>query len=659
MTSIKTKFLLPILAVQIVALAALGLLGYKFSSDILRNSAENSFEETIDSIYDEITSTLSERIAKIKALAEDPTFLKFAAAPFYKPDADALVLNFQRGNGLVLGEPSLGEPVNFPVGLLADEGNKSISATGIFPSVEYIGTDGRVRLHVYLGGSNDADFEDESSPKLNHIKENYFQEALAGKTFIGRPLPAKLYLREYDPIGISTKEVELESNLVRIAIPQFIGDKIAGIIVATTTRDFIFKQLPEGDSFTLLEITDSSGALIAKAGNEGLEKELHPAKQEMEDHKSSVSGGMIESLGKYIELSKVVPPTDWKISMFARKSDVYRQVDRLRNITLAVILASLGIMGAVIFVIISRLTNPILRLTSASNRIAKGELGLVIEKTSDDEIGVLTDSFNKMSVSTKEINETLEMQNARLSRVNYVRRQLLHIISHELRTPLNGITGFYELLGEEVLDGIVKDTKEFAECMEGLGKSIRRYQSLVERLTKASSVMSREMNMEDDEKDAHCQIAETIEISVADARKFSGNPIVFNCGEGDRKAQAAIPSDALKLVIDEALSNAIKFSPDNANVEISLAFNTSRAEIFIRDHGKGIPREFIDDVIEPFFEVADASTHFTDRFKKGGGGLGLGLTVIASVLKRYSGTMKILSQPDKGTTLIISLPTVG
>lgn len=643
---IRTKFLAPILILQIAALSILGLIGYRFSSNMLKSAAEQRFSRNIDMVYNVVEGTLAERIDKLETLLRNPVFIKFFAAPYYKSDVDIDVFNFQRGNGLALGEPEVGGLVNYPIGLLANEGNRKIIDRGIFPSEEYVGADGFVRQHVYLGGSNDVDFEAENRQKLDRSQEEWFREAMSGKIFVGRPQTMPIYLREYDPVKISTGEVKTNETLIPIALPHRIGDKVVGVLMATTPPDFIYGALPDKGFQSMLLIADSKGGKVAEFGDTSIEKEIKP-----ESSGELESEDRILSEGDLLAVHRGLKSCEWSISMYGRKAYIFEGVYKLRTKILFVIALSTALMGIIVFAIIQKLLRPIMTLKSASDRIAGGELGVTIDKTDDDEIGQLTDSFNKMSVSTKRMHD-------RMSRINYIRKQLLHIISHELRTPLNGIMGFYDLIKDEIESGDIKidNADEFNECFDGLGTSIEKYRRLVERLTKTTSVMSGEMQSGLEVDLETCNLAEEVSFSIEEARRYTKD-VACNATKADvQNITVACPRDALRLLMEEALSNAVKYSPENSPIEVSIGREGNSAKIVVRDSGPGIPKEYVDDVIEPFFEVQDSKLHFTDRYRKGGGGLGLGLTIIGSILRRYQGTLKIESDEGKGTTLVIMLP---
>lgn len=644
--TIRTKFLLPILLFQFIALGALGFLGYRFSSDLLKSRSEQEFKTTIEDVYAAIDNELTSRLAKIEQLIADPIFIKFSAAAYYKSDADAQIFNFQKGAGLILGEPKIGGLVNYPVGLIANEGNREVVETGLFPSVEYAGADGQVKLHVYLGGSNEKDFELEDKTRLDRSHEEWFKEAIAGNIYAGRPEMMKLYQREYQPITFENIEVPVEKELIPIAVPHRIGNAIRGVFLVTTTPDMITDAMRKVSAGLLLMVLDKNGAIIAESGDKTI---IPDPSGDFLKGAASTNPDAIVDYEDRILLHRTIPMANWPVFMIGDRNAIYGSVFKFRNDVLAIMAVSLAAISAIVFMIIGRLVRPVLNLTKASGRIAKGELGLVIAKESDDEIGRLTDSFNQMSVSTKEMHD-------RVSRMNYIRRQLLNIISHELRTPLNSVVGFYDLLEMDLEDGMPPpDLDGFESDFKSLGVSIEKCKELIERLTRVSSVMAKQIRSGDEEaevailNDAICAACEQMRSNAKPRNIEIKYP-------ADISVTLACPMNAARLILEEALSNAVKYSPDGAVVEVEVATDEKMAHIKVKDKGQGIPKEYLNDVVEPFFEVEDSIYHSTGRFGKGAGGLGLGLTIILSVLKQYHGLLHFDPAEGGGTVVTMSLP---
>lgn len=231
---------------------------------------------------------------------------------------------------------------------------------------------------------------------------------------------------------------------------------------------------------------------------------------------------------------------------------------------------------------------------------------------------------------------------------------MLNIISHEIRTPLTGVVGFYEVL-KESLDNLPENQSEFVETFSGLGLSIERCRELVERLTRASRVMAGELRA-DDEAIEYANLGSVLSSTAEEMKNHAaGRNIDISYPKGI-SVKLICPSDAVKLILEEALSNAIKYSPDGETITITVDRENGGAKIVVRDKGPGISKEYIEDVVEPFFEIQDADFHSTSRYARGGGGLGLGLTLIMNILKGYHGMLTIDSPEGGGTALIMTLP---
>jgi two-component system phosphate regulon sensor histidine kinase PhoR len=97
------------------------------------------------------------------------------------------------------------------------------------------------------------------------------------------------------------------------------------------------------------------------------------------------------------------------------------------------------------------------------------------------------------------------------------------------------------------------------------------------------------------------------------------------------------------------LDNAIRYTPAGGSVELILAADSSSIAITVKDTGIGIEPEFRDKIFEEFFRTPQAKRFQTD-------GTGLGLAIIRGIVQRYHGTIRVESEPGKGTAFHIALP---
>jgi signal transduction histidine kinase len=105
----------------------------------------------------------------------------------------------------------------------------------------------------------------------------------------------------------------------------------------------------------------------------------------------------------------------------------------------------------------------------------------------------------------------------------------------------------------------------------------------------------------------------------------------------------------LTSVIYNVLDNALKYSPVNPEINISLRENKETITLCIQDNGIGIAPEYKTKVFEKFFRVPTGNVHTIK-------GYGLGLSYVANVVKSHNGTIEVESEPGKGSTFIIRLP---
>ena len=119
--------------------------------------------------------------------------------------------------------------------------------------------------------------------------------------------------------------------------------------------------------------------------------------------------------------------------------------------------------------------------------------------------------------------------------------------------------------------------------------------------------------------------------------------------QGAVRASLLGDRDRLGQVITNLLENAIKYSPDAQTVEIDLNASPETVTIRVRDHGLGIPREQRDKIFERFYRAAGPKQSVI-------GGLGMGLYIVAEIVKRYGGTITVDSEVGKGSTFTVTLP---
>jgi signal transduction histidine kinase/ActR/RegA family two-component response regulator len=241
---------------------------------------------------------------------------------------------------------------------------------------------------------------------------------------------------------------------------------------------------------------------------------------------------------------------------------------------------------------------------------------------------------------------SIALERARLydaeRRANRLKDEFLGIVSHELRTPLNAILGWARMLRT----GMVKEGAQ-GRAIATIERNATLQAQLVEDLMDASRIITDKLGLELHRVDL-ARVVESAIDSVSPAATAKGVTIRPTIA-----AQVgAIQGDEgrLQQIVWNLLTNAIKFSPRGATIEIALEGRGGAAVVTVRDHGEGIAPAFLPHVFERFCQ-GDATT--TRRH----GGLGLGLSIVRHLVEAHGG--KVRAESDGvgcGSVFTLEIP---
>lgn len=219
-------------------------------------------------------------------------------------------------------------------------------------------------------------------------------------------------------------------------------------------------------------------------------------------------------------------------------------------------------------------------------------------------------------------------------------------MSHEFRTPLNAILGFSQIIQDEV-HGPVKPTqyREYGGFIHDAGNHLL---GLVNNVLDLSRIEAGHMELQRDSVDIGNMIAECC--VLVDGLAIAGGLMLKNSVPGNLPL---IEADTMRIkqIVLNLLSNAIKFTPNGGSIEIGAAINRQHdMEIFVADTGCGMRPEDVHRAQEPFQRLEDAHTRRVE-------GTGLGLFLTKRLTELHDGRLHITSEPGKGTTVSIILPS--
>ncbi len=241
------------------------------------------------------------------------------------------------------------------------------------------------------------------------------------------------------------------------------------------------------------------------------------------------------------------------------------------------------------------------------------------------------------------LSRELQKTNAELVRSNDLKNQFLGMAAHDLRNPIGVILSYSEFLSEEAADVLNEEHLQFLQTIRRSSEFMLR---LLNDLLDVARIESGRLDLEREPVDLAALIRENVLLNQVLADK-KGIRIAFRAEDG----LPPVPADRQKIeqVLNNLLSNAMKFSPAGTSVDVTLARNDGDAVVSIRDEGPGIPESDRQKLFQPFARMSVKSTG-------GEKSTGLGLAIVRKIVQGHAGRIRVDSEPGRGTTVSFSLP---
>lgn len=223
-----------------------------------------------------------------------------------------------------------------------------------------------------------------------------------------------------------------------------------------------------------------------------------------------------------------------------------------------------------------------------------------------------------------------------------MRRDFVANVSHELRTPLTTIKSYVETL----LDGVLDDRETAGQFLRVVDREADRMTRLVSDLLQLSQFDSNRAKLNKQPISLERLIRKSAE-KVEVPAKQKGHSLSLNLQPGLPPVLA--DPDRIEQVFLNILTNAIKYTPDGGQIEISLRQVEQGLEVRVKDNGVGVPAEDLPRLFERFYRVDKARSREM-------GGTGLGLSIAKQIIDAHGGTIGIESEYKKGTEVYFVLP---
>ena len=301
------------------------------------------------------------------------------------------------------------------------------------------------------------------------------------------------------------------------------------------------------------------------------------------------------------------------------------------RMTTVIISASLWVFLAAIigvYIVSRQIVVPLKAISDAAKSFSVGHFNVRVPVIGRDEVGELATTFNNMAESLEHIEEK--------------RSSLLANISHDLRTPMTTIAGFVD----GIIDGTIPPEKQH-HYLTIISSEVRRLSRLVSTLIELSKIEANEKvlvrknyNISEQARQILLSFENKIDKKRINIEFDNEEDVIVNA---DR--------DEIHQALYNICDNAIKFTPENGEIKISIKKHDKKAHISVRNTGEGIPPSEIPFLFDRFYK-SDRSRGLDKT------GVGLGLFIVKNTLNRHGEDIKVSSVVREFTEFTFTLPAV-
>ncbi|MGD6778158.1 cell wall metabolism sensor histidine kinase WalK [Sutcliffiella horikoshii] len=283
--------------------------------------------------------------------------------------------------------------------------------------------------------------------------------------------------------------------------------------------------------------------------------------------------------------------------------------------------------------------------THSFDQLVSEQESLILDFSTEKEPYILRASNSIIQKETGFINGLITVLHdiTEQEKIDLERREFVANVSHELRTPLTTMRSYLEALA----DGAWQDDEIAPRFLDVTQTETERMIRLVNDLLQLSKMDSRDYNFYKNSVDFvefFNKIIERFEMSKS-------QKVDFDRSMPNQEIFVSIDTDKITQVLDNIISNAMKYSPEGGTITFTVDIEEAANQILvsISDQGVGIPKSDLNKIFERFYRVDKARTRML-------GGTGLGLAIAKEMIQAHDGDIWASSVEGKGTTIYFTLP---
>ncbi|PLS81279.1 hypothetical protein CYG49_02415 [Candidatus Saccharibacteria bacterium] len=312
-------------------------------------------------------------------------------------------------------------------------------------------------------------------------------------------------------------------------------------------------------------------------------------------------------------------------SLLQTQQTINETKSRLIQVVLPLLLLSVIAM----FMLVRAITKPLKQLTTMAEEIGRGNLKARNTINSHDEVGYLAHTLNTMAEQVSELDET--------------KNDFISIVSHQLRTPATVVKQYLGLILEDFVGPV---TPKQHQLIKGAYDSNQEQIDIVESILTIARIESGKMQLEQTDSDVVTLAQRAIDQFKLSAKDKSQS---LTLESPVKHCIAAIDSTKISMVIENLISNAIKYTDAKGTIQVIVEQTNTDVIIRVKDNGRGMAKEEQSKLFQKFLRLSDAES-------SGIQGTGLGLFFAKKIIDMHQGEISVESEHRKGSCFIVKLP---
>lgn len=255
------------------------------------------------------------------------------------------------------------------------------------------------------------------------------------------------------------------------------------------------------------------------------------------------------------------------------------------------------------------------------------------------------DELSRLNNELTNLQRELAKKNGQLESLHEQKNRFIGMAAHDLRNPLGAIKSYSEFLADELGPGISEEHREFLAIIHSSSEFMLR---LVEDLLDVAKIEAGKLQLELTPVDLPALVARNLAINrlLADKKHITIHYILC-----DEIPPMLLDEAKVTQVLNNLVSNAVKFSNSGTTVTVHVSRKESCVAIRVSDQGQGIPEHELQNLFKPFQRTSVRATG-------GEASTGLGLSIARSIVLGHGGTIEVESAVGIGTSFTVTLPLI-